>query len=221
MQVVTENYGAQSPEKLIHRLVAQLGNHALWDALLIFLPPLIVAIYLLVYFFQAAWIGPLGLFLMIVTVAGLVLLAVLFRYRPLVPSVGSAARLVDDHTGAKDRFLTLLTIEPSPNAASLVSRLRMEAAQFQTRIELKRDFPFQIKGLFTGRCSVRWLRRCCFICSCRRCIRSFIHCPRTSGFVSWRRKWRNGRGCRSWPVACKRLQRKSRIRRGRRKKNRR
>jgi len=48
MQVVTENYGAQSPEKLIHRLVAQLGNHALWDALLIFLPPLIVAIYLLV-----------------------------------------------------------------------------------------------------------------------------------------------------------------------------
>ena len=148
MQVVTENYGAQSPEKLIHRLVTQLGNHALWDALLIFLPPLIVAIYLLVYFFQARWIGPLGLFLMIVTVAGLVLLAVLFRYRPLVPSVGSAARLVDDHTGAKDRFLTLLTIEPSPNAASLVSRLRMEAAQFQTRIELKRDFPFQIKRSF-------------------------------------------------------------------------
>jgi len=69
MQVVTENYGAQSPEKLIHRLVTQLGNHALWDALLIFLPPLIVAIYLLVYFFQARWIGPLGLFLMIVTVA--------------------------------------------------------------------------------------------------------------------------------------------------------
>src|SRR5438094_8856992 len=147
MQVVTEN-GAQSPEKLIHRLVAQLGNHALWDALLVFLPPLIVAIYLLVYFFQAAWIGPVGLFLMIVTVAGLVLLAVLFRYRPLVPSVGSAARLVDDHTGAKDRFLTLLTIEPSPNAASLVSRLRMEAAQFQTRIELKRNFPFQIKRSF-------------------------------------------------------------------------
>src|SRR5436190_21601187 len=85
---------------------------------------------------------------MIVTVAGLVLLAVLFRYRPLVPSVGSAARLVDDHTGAKDRFLTLLTIEPSPNAASLVSRLRMEAAQFQTRIELKRDFSFQIKRSF-------------------------------------------------------------------------
>src|SRR5437773_10838360 len=146
MQVVTEN-GAESPEKLIHRLVTQLGNHALWDALLIFLPPLIVAIYLLIYFFQARWIGPLGLFLMIVTVAGLVL-AVLFRYRPLVPSVGSAARLVDDHTGAKDRFLTLLTIEPSPNAASLVSRLRMEAAQFQTRIELKRDFPFQIKRSF-------------------------------------------------------------------------
>jgi hypothetical protein len=148
MQVVTENYGARSPEKLIHRLVAQLRNHALWDALLIFLPPLIVAIYLVIYFFHAAWIGPVGLFLMIVTAAGVVLLAVLFRYRPLVPSVGSAARLVDDHTGAKDRFLTLLTIEPSPSAASLVSRLRMEAAQFQTRIELKRDFPFQIKRSF-------------------------------------------------------------------------
>src|SRR5437867_12486897 len=134
MQVVTENYGAQSPEKLIHRLVAQLGNHALWDALLVFLPPLIVAIYLLVYFFQAAWIGPVGLFLMIVTVAGLVLLAVLFRYRPLVPSVGSAARLVDDHPGAKDRILTLLTMQPSPNPAFLVSRLRLIVADSHTTI---------------------------------------------------------------------------------------
>src|SRR5205809_7453015 len=110
MQVVTENYGAQSPEKLIHRLVTQLGNHALWDALLIFLPPLIVAIYLLIYFFQAAWIGPLGLFLMIVTGAGLVLLAVLLRYRLLVTSVGSAARLLEDYTGGKDRLLTSLSI---------------------------------------------------------------------------------------------------------------
>src|SRR2546430_13670046 len=116
MQVVTENYGAQSPEKLIHRLVAQLGNHALWDALLIFLPPLIVAIYLLVYFFQAAWIGPLGLFLMIVTVAGLVLLAVLFPHPPFVPSVRSAARLLYAPTRAEGPFFYPPTIEASPDA---------------------------------------------------------------------------------------------------------
>src|SRR2546428_13405597 len=97
MQVVTENYGAQSPEKLIHRLVALLGNHALWDALLIFLPPLIVSIYLLCYFFQAAWICPLGLFLMIVTVAGLVLVAVLFLLPTFYSFIWAAAPLCCRH----------------------------------------------------------------------------------------------------------------------------
>jgi hypothetical protein len=148
MPPVFDNDGSDGPEKLVYRLSAQLRNYVLWDALLVFSPPGVAAIYLVVYLFRASWFGPLGFFLMIVIAASAGLLAVLVRYRPSIPSASSAARLVDQRAGAQDRFLTLATIAPSQSVPAFVSRLRIEAAEFQSRIELKRDFPYQIKRSF-------------------------------------------------------------------------
>jgi hypothetical protein len=137
-----------SPEQRVGRLVARLRHHALWDSLLIFAPPLLVAIYFVACCYRAGWIAPLTLLLLSAAVVGLGLFAVVARYRPLIPSIGSAARLVDARTDAKDRFLTLSTIEGSPQPLSFVTRLRGEAAALLERIDFRREFPYRIKRSF-------------------------------------------------------------------------
>lgn len=129
-------------------LAAQLRNHALRDILLVAIPPLLVAAYFAIFLYRAAWVGPVAFFLVISTAVALGLLAVLLRYRPSLPSTGSAARLVDERAGAKDHFLTLATLEPSQSDPALVSRLRTDAAGYRSHIELKRDFPYRIKRSF-------------------------------------------------------------------------
>jgi hypothetical protein len=148
MQALINNYGAAAPENLVHRLAAQLRSHALWDAMLIFFPPVVAVIYVVIHFYRAMWIGPTAFCVISLLATGLGVLAVLLRYRPLIPSVGSAARIVDERYGAQDRFLTLTTLDPPESAAALVSRLRIEAAGYQNQIELKRDFRYQIKRSF-------------------------------------------------------------------------
>ena len=148
MQALINNYGATAPEKLVHRLAAQLRSHVLWDALLVFFPPVVAVNYVVLHLYRAMWIGPIAFCVLSLLATGLGVLAVLLRYRPLIPSVGSAARIVDERYGAKDRFLTLTTLDPPESAAALVSRLRIEAAGYQNRIELKRDFRYQIKRSF-------------------------------------------------------------------------
>src|SRR5262245_25025973 len=124
----------ESPEQRVVRLAAQLRNHTLWDSLLIFSPPLLVAIYLAVYLYRAAWITSIARLLFSGLVITMGLLAVVLRTRPLVPSVGSAARLVDEKAAAKDRFLTLATLDVSLRPAELVGRLRGEASALLERI---------------------------------------------------------------------------------------
>jgi hypothetical protein len=137
-----------SPEQWVGRLVAQLRNHALWDSLLIFSPPLLVSIYLLVSLYRAAWIAPPTFLFLGVAFIVVVLFAVVARYRPLIPSVHFAARLVDERTGAQDRFLTLSTIEAEICPPSFLTRLRGEAAALLERIDLRREFPYHIKRSF-------------------------------------------------------------------------
>jgi hypothetical protein len=145
MQVISRLHGHDRPENLVLRLVAQLSHHALWDSLLIFLPPVLALIYSVVVLSHAAWISDLASFVVIVVAVGCGLLGVLLRYRPLIPSVSSAAQLVDQRSGANDHFLTLATIEPTHSPASLVTRLSQETAGFMSRVELKRDFPYKLK----------------------------------------------------------------------------
>ncbi len=137
-----------SPEQRVGRLVARLRHYALWDSLLIFSPPLLVATYFVAYCYRAGWITPITLLLLSAAIVGVGLFAVVARYRPLIPSMGSAARLVDERTDAKDRFLTLATIEVSPQPLSLVARLRGEAAALLERIDFQREFPYRIKRSF-------------------------------------------------------------------------
>ncbi|HXV79017.1 MAG TPA: hypothetical protein VEG60_03985 [Candidatus Binatia bacterium] len=143
--------GAQtpgSPEQRVGRLVAHFRNHALWDSLLIFSPPLLVAIGVTFYLYQIGWIGATTFLL--VGAAGIIigLLTVTVRTRPLIPSVALIARLLDHKTAGKDRFLTLATIDPSRWPAGLVGRLRAEAAARLERIEFRREFPYRIKRSF-------------------------------------------------------------------------
>lgn len=148
MGTATDAQNRESPEQRVGRLVAQLRNHALWDSLLIFSPPLLVAIYLAVYLYRGAWIAPITFLLLSGAVIGVGLLAVVVRTRPLIPSVRSAARLVDEKTKAKDRFLTLATIDVGLWPAALVGRLRREAATLLERIDFRREFPYRIKRSF-------------------------------------------------------------------------
>jgi hypothetical protein len=138
----------ESPEQRVGRLAAQLRNHELWDSLLIFSPPFLVATYLAVYLYNFAWIAPLTFYLLSSAMIGASLLAVVVRTRRLIPSVPLAARLVDEKTAAKDRFLTLATIDVALWPGALLERLRSEAAAFLERIDLRREFPYRIKRSF-------------------------------------------------------------------------
>ena len=141
-----ENRG--SPEHRVGRLAAQLRNHALWDSLLIFSPPLLLSVYLLIFLYRAAWIAPPTFLLLSVAIIIVALLAIVVRYRPLIPSVRFAARLVDERTGAQDRFLTLATIDAGSWPSSFLIRLRGEAAALLARIDFRREFPYRIKRSF-------------------------------------------------------------------------
>ena len=134
-----------APEQRVDRLVARLRNHALWDSLLIFSPPMLVAIYLSLYLYLSAWIGPLTFCALTVAVIGVGGAVIVIRTRRLIPSAGFAARLVDEKAGAKDRFLTLATIDTTISPAALLGRLRTEAAGFLERIDFRREFPYRMK----------------------------------------------------------------------------
>ena len=148
MRTSTDAQGRESPEQRVGRLAAQLRNHELWDSLLICSPPLLVGIYLGMYLYRAAWIAPITFLLLSGAVIGLSLLAVVVHTRRLRPSVRSAARLVDEKTEAKDRFLTLATIDVALWPAALVGRLRSEAAALLERIDFRHEFPYRIKRSF-------------------------------------------------------------------------
>jgi len=145
MQALSHLQGRPRPENLVHRLVAQLSRHALWDSMLIFVPPVLALVCIAAYLAQAAWVSQLTLIVIAGATAGIGVLAVMLRYRPMIPSISSAARLVDQRAGAMDRFLTLATIEAANSPASFIARLREETAGFGARVELKREFPYKIK----------------------------------------------------------------------------
>ncbi len=146
MQVLSSrSTDRERPESRVHRLVARLSHHVLWDSLLLFVPPAAALIYVIALFFQAAWLSRNAAVLAVTLIVAIGALAVLLRRRPRVPSVRSAARLMDQQSGAKDHFLTLATVDPANQPASFVARLRRQTEWFLDRVELKRDFPYRLK----------------------------------------------------------------------------
>jgi hypothetical protein len=144
MEAVKKKSDRDTPEQFLHGLARKLTHHALWDALLMFLPPLAAVLYCLYYLFTNLWVGPLVAAVLALTAAALGALAIFMRYRPHVPSIGSVARLIDDRAGAKDRFLTLATLSSPPAPTPMLSRLRREAVGLQGRVAIKREFPYRI-----------------------------------------------------------------------------
>jgi len=136
------------PENLVARLTVRLRSQVLWDSLLIFVPPILAALSIALSVYRAALMSPMVFWLVVVGLAGVGVLGVILRYRPLVPSVAAAARMIDGQTNSKDRFLTLTTLVSSAQPASLVARLRHETARFGEHIEFRRDFPYRFKNSF-------------------------------------------------------------------------
>ena len=137
-----------SPEHWLNRLLAQLRSHVLRDSILLFLPPLLVGFYVAGYLYRSGWIPEPTFVATSLSVALLALTAMAARYRPYRPSLRAAAHLMDEKTAAKDRFVTLATIEPASCSTTFLSRLRHEASDILARVELRRDFPYQFKTPF-------------------------------------------------------------------------
>ena len=141
-----QNYG--SPEDFVHRLVRHLRNHIVWDYLLTFSPPILAALYILSVLYRGGWMPAFPILLLVLAVIGICLLGVIFRIRSRVPSMPAAARLVDDKAVAKDRFITLATVGSSPSSEAMLARLRREAMGILNGVEMRRDFPYQLKQPF-------------------------------------------------------------------------
>ena len=145
MHVLSRPSNPERPENLVRRLVAQLNRHILWDSLLLFMPPAAAVVYVLALLYQAAWLSQTAVVVTAIFTLALGAFAVLLRRGPLFPTVRRAACLIDQRSGAKDHFLTLATLDPANQPSALLTRLRLQAEGFLTRIELRRDFPYKLK----------------------------------------------------------------------------
>jgi hypothetical protein len=125
--------------------VAQLNRHLVWDALLVLIPAASALIYIFALLFQAAWVSRGVAILTVLLALALATVTALLFSRSRIPTVRGAARLVDEKSGAKDHFLTLATMDTAAEASPLLGRLRMQAAGYLNRIELRRDFPYKLK----------------------------------------------------------------------------
>lgn len=133
------------PETALDHLLGRLRRHALWDLLLIFIPPLFAVFYIAIYLYHSPLISREAAILACGAILAAALLGGIWRHRGRVPSALLAARRIDDKVEGKDRFITLATIEAALSPSSLVARLRREAAALLHRMDLKRDFPYKIK----------------------------------------------------------------------------
>lgn len=132
-------------ETLVGRLMAQLGHRALWDSLLIFVPPVLVLLFVLFSMSQVAWVSISAAIAIALVSIVLGVVVIALRYRRAMATPVSAARLIDERAGAKDHFLTLATIDASVHAPSLIAHLRRQSGELAGAIELKRDFPYKLK----------------------------------------------------------------------------
>jgi hypothetical protein len=147
MQGYVGNQEHGSPEDFVGRLARHLRNQVVWDSLLTFSPPILAVLYLIPVLSRASWIPAIPLLWLASAVIVIGLLAV-FRFLPRGASMPAAARLVDDKAEAKDRFITLTTVESSPSSEAMLARLRREAMGMLSRVEIRRDFPYRLKRPF-------------------------------------------------------------------------
>jgi hypothetical protein len=140
------------PEKIIDGVRDRLATHALWQAVLFFLPPLIAFYYVIFFLHRFGWLDADEVMLAGAALLIVASLLAVGRSRSLAPSHRRVARLLDDRADGEDRFITLATIDPHVSSPALLSRLKLEAAFLHFRIEPKRDFPFRLRRSFLNSC---------------------------------------------------------------------
>ena len=150
MQAYAGKQEQGSPENVVGRVEQRLRDHVLWDSLLIYCPPVFAVLYMIAVLYRAAWAPPVPVLLLTSAVIVIGLVAVILRFRPRVLSLPAVARLVDDKAEAKDRFITLTTVDSSQSSEMMLARLRREAMGLLHRIEIRRDFPYRPKRSFYG-----------------------------------------------------------------------
>ncbi|HEY2988384.1 MAG TPA: hypothetical protein VGL11_11705 [Candidatus Binatia bacterium] len=140
------------PEKIVAGVRRRLATHALWQAALFSLPPLLAVYYTLFFLHRFAWLNSATALVdgvLLTAAAGALAVA---RSRSLAPSNRFVARLIDDKAAGEDRFVTLTTLDPAVSSPALFSRLQLEAASLEPRIEFGRDFPFRVPRSFLNSC---------------------------------------------------------------------
>ena len=140
------------PEKIIDGVRDRLANHALWQAVLFYLPPLLAFYYVIFFLHRFGWLDADEVMLAGAALLIVASLLAVGRSRSLAPSHRRVARLLDDRADGEDRFVTLATIDSLASPPALLSRLKAEAASLQSRIEFKRDFPFRVRRSFLNSC---------------------------------------------------------------------
>src|ERR1044072_4804725 len=102
MSAKPESQDPSGGEILLDRLAAKLSRHALWDTLLLIVPPFGAALYALAMLFRAAATNSWAIgIIAIVPIAG-TMVATIFRYRRSAPSIPDVAQLAYRQSGAKD-----------------------------------------------------------------------------------------------------------------------
>jgi hypothetical protein len=143
---------ASQPEKIIDRVRDRLAIHALWQAVLFYLPPLLAFYYVIFFLHRFGWLDADEVMLAGAALLIVASLLAVGRSRSLAPSRQFAARLIDYRAEGEDRFVTLATIDSLASPPALLTRLKAEAASLQSRIEFKRDFPFRVRRSFLNSC---------------------------------------------------------------------
>src|SRR5690349_12301072 len=150
MQAQPQSQERSGAEILLDRLAAKLNRHALWDTLLLIVPPFAAAIYALLMLLRGTEMDSWAIGLIVILSVAAAMVATRFYYRLRTPNIPKVAQLADRQSGAKDHFLTLATLPSGNYPVSFILRLRRESSAFGNRIEIKRDFPYKIKGSAYG-----------------------------------------------------------------------
>src|ERR1043165_928959 len=145
MQAQPQSQERSGAEILLDRLAAKLNRHALWDTLLLIVPPFGAAIYALLMLLRGTEIDSWAIGLIVILSVAAAMVATRFYYRLRTPKIPKVAQLADRQSGAKDHFLTLATLPSGNYPVSFILRLRRESGVFGNRIEIKRDFPYKLK----------------------------------------------------------------------------
>ena len=138
-----------SPERTVRRLRRRLRRHRVWDRLLAVLPPVGVVAYVCAALVARELAGPAPVVFVLAGV-GAAALAALLHPGLARPSSHEAARLLDERTGAEDRFLTWTTLDRARAHPAFVSRLREQVSALSRGVEPGRDFPYRARRGVVG-----------------------------------------------------------------------